>query len=180
MEVSFRANLVNKTTVKKRGWFSGHYKPKEASFIKLDLQSEVDVQVLNRLKKLWTNSFVGQIYHDVTKTSCPVEVYALTTQADKFEKLEPQKILGVAETIGDDSYIKLEYLQTHPKYIYDEDKKDRKYAGVGTVLLNQLKNMPDMRQIKLISIFSALDFYEKNGFKLANNLEESVLVWRKE
>ena len=180
MEVSFRANLVNKTTVLKRGVFSRQYKPHEASFVKLDLQSRADKEVLKTLKRLWAPSFVGQMYSDVDRTNCFVDVYALTTQADSFEKLKPTQILGLVETMGKHSYINLEYLQTHPKYICDEDNKCRKYIGIGTNILNQLKAMPDMRQIKLISIFSALDFYEKNGFKLANNLEESVLVWRKE
>ena len=180
MEINFRANLINNTSVMKRGVLSNRYLPSEASFVKLDLRSTEDIKTLKKLRKLWSKSFLSQIYHDATMHPNKFNIYALTTQMDKFEKLNPKNILGLAEATEDYNSATIEYLQTHPKYAYEESNTNRAFVGIGTSLLNTLKGIERFKDIKLISIFSAIDFYAKNGFDVTNDLQETLLVWKRD
>ncbi len=179
MEINFKANLITKPTIIKKGRLCQKYKPIEVSFVRLDTQSIRDINLLKKLKKMWPLTFVSNICKDVSLYSNLFTVYALTTQQDNFEKLSPNKILGLAEITNEQNEISLEYLQTHPKYEYDENVKERKFKKIGNTMLDCIKNLEHVKKIYTNSLFSIIPFYEKNGFK-PDTKNEARLCWEKE
>lgn len=180
MEINFKAHLIDTTQVMKRGRFCKKYEPQNVSFVKLDLDSKHDKKTLKKLKNLWYCTFAGQIFYDATKTNKPISVYAITTQTDCFEKLKPKEILGIAETTETYKKANLEYIQIHPEYTYNETDSKRKFTGVGTALLDMIKGLKNLQQIKVTSVFQTIPFYEKNGFTISNMDDEGTLIWKKD
>lgn len=178
MEINFKASLINKPTVMKKNWLSCKYSPKEVAFVKLDTQSMTDVNTLKKLKNIWPLTFVSNILRDISLNSDLVNVYALTLQKDSFEKLEPDEFLGVAEITNEDNEVCLEYLQTNPQYMYDEDMTERKFKGVGKTILDSIKNLQHIKTIIVHPLFSVISFYEDNGFLMGKN--ESTMIWKKD
>lgn len=179
MEINFRASLVAQTNVMKLGKHSRKYTPAEVSFVKIDRDSKADIKALKDVKKLWPYSFASNIYKEASNSEYPVDVYALTTQEKDFEYLNPNNIIGLVETSNRyKGSLYLEYLQTDPQYIADEDTDKPLYKQIGTTILNLLKNLKTTEIIQLAPTFSAIDFYEKNDFEI-DPMDEGVIVWRK-
>jgi hypothetical protein len=180
-DVSFGAKYICPVEVLQKKWFSNEYKPMKAMLVEFDLKSKEDIAVLKKLKDRWSG-FASSIYSDVVINKCADSVYAVTKQNDSFEKLQPRKILGLAEVfrITRDK-ISLEYLQVKPKYAYDEDKF-RGLKGIGGALVRFLKSQDDIKKIQVNPTYSAMDFYVKKGFNVScydNLLDESLLIWEK-
>ena len=179
MEINFRANLVTRTNVLKLGKHTKKYAPTEVSFVKIDRELKSDIKALREIKKIWPYSFASNIYKEASNSEYLVDVYALTTQEKDFEYLNPNNIIGLVETSNRyKGSIYLEYLQTNPQYIADEDSDMPLYKKIGTTMLNLLKNLESTEIIKLSPTFSSIDFYAKNDFKV-DAKDEGTIIWEK-
>lgn len=178
MEINFKAREISIKNVMRLNPQSKRYLPERVSFVELDLASSNDLKILKKLKRSWALSFVSDIYKQVKSTQAD-SVYLLTTQSENFNKLKSKNILGIAETAkSDGDEVVLEYLQTHPNYINDNSNPSPQYKGIGTALLSSIKGL-NLQAIRLNSVFSAMPFYEKNGFK-PDLFLEGAMIWKKQ
>ena len=177
MEVSFKANKLDSVNVMKRGVFSYKYSPQSVSLVEFNLRSVEDKKALKKLKKHWPLTFMSDIYSHVRKKSVGA-VYAITKQNDNFEKIDHKQVLGVMEVthLKPQNYA-IEYLQVHPDFMYSEGKSSR-IKGIGHSLVDFLKTRETVSHIEANADFTALPFYEKEGFK-CSSYDPGKVVWSK-
>ena len=180
--VSFGAKLVSKQHIKK--FVENSYKAEDelVSFVKINPKSFYDVKAIkdiyDRNKKL---SFVDDIYCSIVDTirKNPKEgdVFALTTQAKNFSKLDSEKILGLIEIAPDGANkgsIYIDYILKIPEHLKTITEE---YSKVGTGMLNGLKEFYKNKKISLYSLDNAVEFYKRNGFKcVSKNSTEMEFV----
>ena len=154
MNINFKAQKLNSTSIFQLKQNSAEYIKKPVSFIKFDLKSSSDLISLKKMNSLWPYTFARSMYKSIQREN-NAEIYALTLQTDKFEKIECKKILGLAETIKiDDNSVHLEFLQTHPDYKHKEFSKQISfYKGIGSALINSIKNLKYVDKITTNSLF---------------------------
>ena len=181
MDISFQGNKIGTASVLKKELLTSKYSPKQVALVEFDFKSKDDLKTLKVLKKDW-NGFASDIYREAEKGYAD-SVYALTTQKDTFEKITPQKVLGLAEVVNiGGGNISLEYLQTKPNYIFDDDKI-RKIKHIGKALIDSLKSKENVKSIQVNPLHSVIDFYKKQGFVSSNKadiFDEGLLIWKKQ
>ena len=169
--ISFSANFKNYVKILKRDQVSGKYFPADVAFVTIDSRNLSDLRALKEVYDNWgrdvltegvLNAAVSKSYGD--KYFSRNKIYALTSQSENFEKLNPSKILGVADirVLGSKGNIFLEHLKVCP-FLKGEQNPDIK--KVGTAILNSLK--AKFVQIFLVSLNKpeVKDFYRRNAFK---------------
>ena len=179
--ISFGAKYINPINIVKLE--EKVYKQAEVSFVKLNPYNASDVLALRQIAKYWENDkFAGNIsvcadaIYD-GKSADGIKIFALTSQSDSFEKLNPDKILGVIETEDTAPFhIHINRFQTKPEFVYGYKPE---YKGVGTAILNSLKEMYNK-----ISAISEADkytrsFYERNGF-YESSKGSNFYIWYKD
>ena len=172
--ISFGAKYLNTVTIKKYDKNTKGYVDLSANFVKLEHDNKFDIAAVDKTAEKWKDAkYIRKI---ATAShwfnSLPIDIYALTTQKDKFSKLKPAKILGFAEMRKDEAFPKydlLYHLQVKPDAI-NVNNSDAKYKYVGTSILNSLKKI-----YKNIFLYSegnpnVKKFYQNNGF-----IEDSML-----
>ena len=101
--ISFTAKFISPATVKKLTP-NGKYVDIEVSAVKLASKNKDDLSALEKINKEWgADTYASNILDEASSTNefykdYRPTVYAITTQRDNFEKLEPEKVLGLAET----------------------------------------------------------------------------------
>lgn len=167
--INFGAKFINKVTIQKFDKKTKGFVDYPANFVKLESGKHSDIKVVDKAAEQWKGAkYIQRIAtasHWMDATS--IDVYALTTQKNKFENLKYSKVLGFAEMRNDERRPKfkwLYYLQVKPsaQNIDNSGKKDYKHVGSST--LQSLKKI-----YKNISLFSAdspniEQFYESHGF----------------
>ena len=167
--VSFGAKPINDVVIKKYNKSTGVYEDYPAKFVKIESGKKADIVAIDKAAKNWKGAFyIGKIATAAHwLDSLPIEIYALTTQQDKFNKLKSSKILGFAEMRKDSNfpdYDWLYYLQVKPKAINISGQDNKTYQHTGTSMIKSLKKI-----YKNISLFSAdspylEEYYKRNGF----------------
>lgn len=164
--VSFGASFIKEVTVKKLVENSKSYITKNVSCVELDPLNSADVKAINETQEeFFYNSFVDDIYFKARKlfhrgeNPKNMQIYALTTQKDNFEKLDGNKVLAMANIVPkEDNGAYLDYIQAHPLIAYAIGKPP--YKNVGTELIKILQEK--FSSIRCNSVADA--FYSKNGF----------------
>lgn len=155
-------------TVKELDTNTLKYNDKKVSFVELNSFNTNDMITLNNISEDWDKSmFAESIYQDALNINeledidCNVKFYAITTQNKNHEKLIPEKILGLCE-IKEEGYKKafVEFVESNPESI---NNPHAKYKAIGNGIFEALKNYYD--NISLQSTVTALEFYERQGFK---------------
>ena len=165
-KISFGAKFINPINVGKLNGKS--YEQVDVSFVEINPLNGDDVHALSEIAKYWENDkFAMNIKETakiIFKDKSPdgIRIFALTSQGDSFEKLNPDKILGVIETEDMAPFhFHINRFQVKPDYVY---KRDLEYSGVGTSILNSLKKMCNKISAISESDQSVRNFYERNGF----------------
>lgn len=177
MEINFKANLISKTYVRKLNPTAKKFVPHEVSFVEINPLQESDIKALKKMSKLWGDDsiFANTIYY-FAKRDPRKRTFILTEQEKEFEKLEPEKILGLTQLTRELSGIyDIEYLETKPEY--QLENKNREYKKIGSQILDCLKKVFYESNLKVDYIFDRVEFYMKNGFIF----EDAVLgdlVWK--
>lgn len=164
--ISFGAKFVNPINVGKLERKT--YNQVDVSFVEINPLNRDDIYALSEIAKYWENDkFAMNIKESaemILKDKSPdgIKIYALTSQGDSFEKLNPDKVLGVIETEDVSPLnIHINRFQTKPEYVYDYNPE---YKGVGTAILNSLKERFNKMTAISMPDQSVRRFYERNGF----------------
>ena len=178
--VSFGASFIKEVTVKKLVENSKSYITKNVSCVERNPLDKADIKAMSETQEeFFYNSFVDDIYFKARKlfhrgeNPKNMQIYALTTQKDNFEKLDGNKVLAMANIVPkEDNGAYLDYIQAHPLIAYAIDKPPYKNVGTGLIKILQEK----FSSIKCNSI--ANGFYEKNGF-VREKQGSNHFIWNK-
>ena len=169
--LSFQAHPMKyRPTVMKLNNEDKNYRQEQVSMVEIDLDNKNDIKTLSNLSENWTNAnLVTSLYSEAKEMSEEDEYrldyrfYAITSQNDDFENLDPEKILSVCEieTSEDDDSAFIEYIQSHPdssSKIYPEYKRG------ASAMLDGLKYYYDNIRLYAIPTKDVLNFYKRNDF----------------
>lgn len=182
--INFTARLVSNPTIKERRTLF-KYDDVSASIVELDNTNSADLTALNITSKQWENK--GSKYVDdmsnianngIKETNIGMNhYYALTTQTKDFDRLEPNKILGLMmfheSNIENNEISILEVNPTTNKSM----NIFRKYKKVGKSLVEYVKSKFPKKDIDVWADYGARGFYKKMGF-IQNSSEACDLCWR--
>lgn len=199
--INFKAKYIKPVTVKK---FDGRaYRLKRLNLVELESS---DKKAINVLRGKWHAALADSIATDVDHLEVHQKerlgkVLAITEQDFLYELLDPNQIQVLA-SIQEQPFknnTKITYLQVNPQHIsekygtikdYIRYKIDKflhpkfykkppvLYKGLGTAMLESIKELVTYDCIELISLKKSLMFYLKNGFKFAN-FKENKLIWKR-
>ena len=173
--LNFKASFVTSCNVKKT--FLRKCSKKTVSFVEFDKKSRSDFKTLNELRERWGESYLDDIgYHLTSIWGRLASIYFLTTQKDKFEELDPSKILGAVSAYPGIYGICIDFLQIDPRQLNNKCRKSSlfydllhpKYRYCGTEMINCLKKIYPQKDLTVLPASNTLDFYHKNGFKKEN------------
>ena len=176
--INFKANYIKPTYIK-----DSQKNKQEASFVELDITDRNDMKALKKTTENWQDSLVDFIYEDSKDAYLwklgGRHIFAVTKQKDNFGNLDYNKILGLAELSEAYKLNELEILQVNPEATYSTGTlSKRKYSGVGTGILDTLKDLYPTKPMKVRSVSHAVSFYKKNGFeKFDSDPTSKVLIW---
>ena len=165
----FGAKFINNVNIGKLQQGVAKYCNCEVSFLEIDPHNTGDIKALENCSKYWSYAkYADSIYHAASalrndsKYYKDNKVYVLTSQTDVFEKLNDDKILGMVHVSPfADKSLFIEHIQVKPDIIY-VNKPD--YKGVGTGILNSLKELTHKISLFPTKDESVRNFYERNGF----------------
>ena len=168
--VSFGAKPVSSVIVQKFNKKTKNFEDCLVNFVKLEPNNKSDIKAVDKVAQLWKGAkYIQKIAtasHWMGKV--PINIYALTTQKDKFERLKYSKILGLAEMRIDDkrpNFDWLYHLQVKPNAMNVNNLGEKTHKHVGTGILKSLKKV-----YKNICLYSEDSpnieaFYKSNDFK---------------
>lgn len=181
--INFGAKFKNPVKILKKD-ISGHYIPHKVSFVELEPENLDDIKALYNVNRYWAekDQYACNIYttalelrrnEDLQNNTC---IFAVTEQNDKFEKLNDEKILGLAEvsTRKPKEYY-ISYIQVDPRNVFSISPE---FKRVGSRILDSVKSFAN----KILLSPSSRDiakFYEENGFK-PSKFSRSIYEWTRE
>lgn len=169
--ITFKAQYIKPVSIERKG-LDSKFHPYQVALIEFNPKSEQDFLSLNVTNCNWGNC--KTLLHDIMKKfnflhrglRMPQEerFFGITKQKEHFDKLEPDKILGVLQTRRNrQGKFEIENFQVSPNTNYDAIVRD--YKGVGKALLEHIKeHFVKEKEILLDAKKSAIPFYEKFGF----------------
>lgn len=168
-QINFRAKFKNPVQILTKDAL-GSYKPKVASFVEIENTNKNDIKALKNVCHYWgeNDQYACNIYTTALERYYnpdwydSFKIFAITKQKDKFEKLNDEHILGLAEVTEKkprDFYIS--YIQVDPRNVYSITPE---FKRVGTRILDSIKSMAD-RIVLSPNSRNTAKFYEENGFK---------------
>lgn len=182
--ISFGARYITGGSIQQRDILTRVYSPRKVSIVQIDGVNEADVKAVSNAVKKWKNAVYAPAIRSMLDcifagfvSQKEQSVLAITTQKKNFNKLNSKKIIALAEIDKrNNDEVHLDYLEVNPKYAYPE--KSRKYKGIGSCMLDFLKNFYK-KTITLNSDFKVTEFYTRNKF---NVLQEGKLdyIWEPE
>ena len=179
---TFRASYISTEQIKTRT-DANRYVLSTANFVKLDPNDKRDYFAVEQAVNNWHGDTLGACMHDAMfLPGADEEFFALTTQEDGFENLNPYSILGVASLTENNSEndIRIDFLQTDPMYI-DQGvyKKLPFYKWIGSALVDGIAKRFKDKTLSVFSMLKSEPFYEKKGFEktgIAGILKRKPLV----
>ena len=170
-QTNFGANFINNVTIKRFDYKAHQYKPFKASFVQFDPKNKEDFAAMVGAVKSWKGEDYASTIVDYanrlrTNYLSPKihRIYMVTTQQDKFDKLEKSKILGMVQMQSDSiDPDEIRYLQVKPDQKHGN--KEREFRLVGSKILSSIKKIYN-EKITLLASYSAANFYEKHGFTI--------------
>ena len=177
MEINFKANLINKTCVRKFSPTAKNFVPYEVSFAEINPYSRKDLKALKKLTKTWGDkSYYAKTIYSLNKSNPNLKTYVLTEQETDFKKLDPKKILGIAQMRKESSDLYcIDFLETKPEL--QKTNKERNYKRIGSRMLHCFKKTFFDKTLKVDYIFDEIQFYINNGFYF-NDPVLMELIWK--
>jgi len=200
--ISFKANPMMQVSVKKLD--NNKYAPAKATLVELCPDNANDLSCLDDVSGIWKETFAYGIWHDAYQQHVnghdekeKTHFYAVTEQNKDFEKLNPNKILGLVEFKKNDGKHSNEivFLQTNPKNISHHKSKNKpqnifaellsifslnksktEYKSIGSSIINSLKTLFPNEDIFLYSAEWAQGFYKKQGFKKCPQKDKGFML----
>lgn len=182
--ISFGARYISNDNIKQLDFLKRSYGLRKVNIVQIDGTNEADVIAVSKAVKSWKDEkYASSIQYTLNsifaKFIAPKErtIFAITTQNKNYGKLNNKKILALAEVNTNlPDRINLDYIQVNPNYAYS--LKSRKYKGIGSCMLNFLKQNFH-KPITLKSDFQVTDFYTQNNFDVLE-ADEFIYIWKPE
>lgn len=191
---SFTADLKDRVKARKRT-DCDTFEKTDVSIVEFDKDNLHDVEALRTVSLEWAKKGDKKSalatdfsvdfcqYKYLADDSSEAHFLGLTTQKDNFDKIDPSKLLGLAEVtlgndeysmlIGDDSYM-LEILQTIPDSKYKAE--NREYKDVGQNLIDYVIKKYSSKPLLVVPTQFAEPFYKKNGFEFVPDF--SMMIYK--
>ena len=192
--ISFKANLINTTTVDRINPDSSYTRQKVA-FVELDHTSDSDIECLKAVNKKWNRetTFADDILSDMLSHKTLLEKYdyneqlderrffAITRQQSDYSSLNATKIIALAEMKKDYDYpyYELDLLQVKPSLKKGKDSTVRKIKNIGRSMVQSILSLYKDKTIIVEPLKSAMGFYDKLGFKLCKESNLSGMFTNK-
>lgn len=136
---SFNGVLLGKTKIFKR---SANGSLENVHFVEMDSKNPFDKFTLSSLKKVWASGRFTEMI--CSKTGNPNDkIYALTTQADNFEQINPHKVVSLAYGARYDDVFHLIFLQS----------KHNEYRHAGKATLLSIADNAKINGVKTVEVF---------------------------
>lgn len=180
MKTNFKARYIRTVQIQKQK-LSG-YNPIKASFIKLNPYNTKDIETMNKVAGKWDNYYAELIYEDLKSihnksAKEKFDVYALTLQKKNFQRLVPDKILGLVKFLRENhAYNKIDLLSADPTYSFDPARQPI-YKHIGSEIIKSLQTIFPHKTIEADAVNKAIPFYIKNGFKQVSNSKSNLMIW---
>ncbi len=180
--ISFQARYINSATIKHQTQ-PYEYQDMNTALVEFDFNSRADKRTIKKISKMWSKEFdnlekqgfemsggtclAKDIYKNYKATSKNPnfrKYYAMTSQTDHFEKLNPDNILGIAQISSE--YVgtyDLENFQVKPEYTAFINNS--KYTKIGTGFLNSILEVLPFKVFRVIPTINSAEFYNKYGLK---------------
>lgn len=190
--INFKANYIKQVDIQK--YDGQNYNSCKANLV---LLNRGDISALEEIAYSWDTNLCRGIKSAYEHKLPDEKLYAVTLQKKSFEKLYPNKVLGMMffkENSGSSNRT-IEFLHTRPDCISPDYKSDfqklmqhiknlifRKkqfvekqpvYKHVGECLLSAIKELYPDKPIVLYSLSEAVSFYKKNNFIKKNG----CMIW---
>ena len=168
---NFGAKFIGNVEIKKYNPELDKYFHNKASFIEIEPENCMDILALDNSIRHWDYDLYGAnvaymafLMMGNKELYSNKRIYALTTQENNLDKLDDEKIVGMAEvTEFDNNSVELDNIQAKPFSVQTNYKKP--FQLVGTKMLNSLKKIYSNKTIELFSrAGNTTQFYKKNGF----------------
>ncbi len=182
--INYKAQFLTNVTVQKYDNKSKEYSDKHASFVEVDPKDKNDLRSVRHAVENWNMDLYGMNISNSmnslrwsTDKKLSDKFFAITTQDNNFEELNPDKIKALAHVFETNKRVDVVHLQVNPDLIYAITPPDYKHVGKG--MIDCLKDKYNDKSISLISSPTATQFYVKQGFEKITDAENR-LVWNKE
>ena len=161
--LNFGAKLISKGSVPYHNPETKEHEYKQVSFVEFDRHNQSDYDAMLAVTDAWENHNIAR---RISGTASNIKngyanksrVFALTTQTDTFEKLDPDKVLGITGV-----------QESNPYEIYLSDilvkPKNKNYNKVGTTIISKLKSIYDSIYLDAVDTKGVDVFYIVNDFK---------------
>ena len=176
--INFNAKFIRNTLVKRTSFFKPQSCEQVVSFVEFDKKSVADFNTFIKLRKNWKPSYLDDIgYNLTTLWGKMASIYFLTTQINKFKKLDANNIIGVIAVCPDSEGICIDFLQIDPKHLNNKQQKrcifdtifQPTYSHCGTAILNCIKKEYPQKKLTTLPAINTISFYKKNGFTKKEN-----------
>ncbi|MBR1425351.1 GNAT family N-acetyltransferase [bacterium] len=185
--IFFGASFLSNTHIQAKKKFRNKYEQKTANIVEIDPKNPDDKEALHEVSKKWDKqyiSFAWNIYNDAVEDFDYPDVkaehfLALTTQKNNFDKLNPDKVLGLAlvsERAYDD--FEINWLQVEPNNNSVDFHKNRQYKQVGRAMMNYICKTYSDKPIVVNPANTAVEFYKKYGFTYEDDIYRGILCYR--
>jgi len=141
--VNFGAKYISPAVVKQK--IGTKWKDAQVNFIQLETAKTEDRKALGYVKYLWhEKNLTPAIEEEGLVLGGAARIYALTSQADNFEKIEPSKVLGLMTTDrlgkGKES-VEIFKIGTTPRYAYEQNKHARSVRHIAKAMVDSFKEL---------------------------------------
>lgn len=112
----------------------------DVNVIKFETNLGKELNCIEALKYLWSGkNLSASIAEEARICGGASNVYAITSQERKLDKIEPSKILGVMTTgkiKKGEPTVEVYKIGVNPKYAYEQNKKSRELKHIATALID--------------------------------------------
>lgn len=176
--LSFKSSRINDGYIQKR-IILDLYQDSKAPFVEFSTDSLSDISAVSDTANNWrkiagTKTFANDITDEMKDcrkygNNNESRFFGVTLQADTFEKMDSEKIIGLAEVshipegrFDESDVFILDYLQTIPNSIYPAQIRD--FKNIGQTMLDLIISIFKSKPIVLIPTDFSKRFYLNNGF----------------
>lgn len=181
--INFKANYITPVNIREKR--AKNFVRKEAAFVEFDKNTANDVNTLMDVSINWKDTFATDIFNRFTGTDDEnMHVYGIVDQNKKKRNILPKSILGLALVKNEPELKTSEicYLQVDPANKFKPEltvqSSDRCYKGIGTAILNTIKNICSAEKIELFPAKTAVRFYKRNKFQFTDKYK-FAMYWQK-
>lgn len=169
---NFGARFISPATIKIKN-DKGKWVDDTVSFIKLNTGRKADVKAIEDVKYHWDGqNLSGGVAEEVKILGNKAEVFALTTQTDNFERVNPKDILGIMSTDKTrkaKGNIEIFKIGSDPSIAYEQNHRQRPIKHVAKSMIQEfvrlLSKNKNVDSVVTHAEPSGIKFWDRVGFK---------------